>query len=122
MEQKKTVRAFNPVGIIRKSIVKILMFTVIFGFPFGYLLSKRSKPRYKAEAMLNITPNLPKILYTVESSQMIKSYEDYLRTQVHVISSYPIVNGAVKSLIQESIPWKKKMNLKIPPLRDSREN
>ncbi len=63
------------------------------------------KPKYSAEAVLNIEPHVPRILYKTDPSKYLHSYEDWLRTQTDIIASHPVLDRALKSFAEAGFHW-----------------
>jgi len=104
MQQKKP---FDPINYIR-SYIPITTVASLFAFlviAIFILTGNKFSPRYTADALLNINPYFSMILYKTEQADWIRSYEDWMRTQVNVIRSYPILDKAIKDYEAEGFVW-----------------
>lgn len=99
-------KPFNPIGAIIEYlhiVVTIMVIVVAVSVPYVIL---KKKPSYSAEGLMNINPYLPKVLYGAEESNFIHSFEDWMRTQVKVITSYPILEWAIKDYESQGFRWR----------------
>jgi len=106
-QQKDIRRPFRPLASLQEHLLIILAVTVL-GAGLSIVTGiKVGKPIYVAEAILNVNPTIPKILYRTEDTLMVRSYEDWMRTQVNVISSYPILEAALAAYQKEGFRWQR---------------
>ncbi len=99
-------KPFNPIGAIIEYlhiVVAITLIGTILTVPFVIL---KKKPKYGTEGIIMINPYMPKILYRVEDSNFIHSFEDWMRTQVKVITSYPVLEWAIKDYEAQGFKWR----------------
>jgi uncharacterized protein involved in exopolysaccharide biosynthesis/Mrp family chromosome partitioning ATPase len=105
MKQKKP---FDPISYIRRYL-PIIALVSLFAFLIIYIYiitGKQFSPRYSAEALLNINPYFSRILYKTEETEWIRSYEDWMRTQVNVLKSYPVLEKAIENHEAEGFLWR----------------
>jgi capsular polysaccharide biosynthesis protein len=98
-------KPFNPIGAIIEYlhiVVAITLIGTLLTVPYVIL---KKKPKYGTEGLIYINPYMPKILYRVEDSSFIHSFEDWMRTQVKVITSYPILEWAIKNYESQGFKW-----------------
>ena len=97
--QKNAIKKpFDPVSSIRKYSSLVIVISVLtFLISLAVILtSNQFKPRYSSETLINVNPYFSRILYKVEETDWIRSYENWMRTQVNVIKSYPVLEKAIK--------------------------
>ena len=98
-------KPFNPIGAIVEYLHIVIAVTLIGSLvSIPYVILKK-KPRYGTEGIMNINPNMPKILYRVEESSFIHSFEDWMRTQVKVMTSYPVMEWAILDYQSQGFQW-----------------
>jgi capsular polysaccharide biosynthesis protein/cellulose biosynthesis protein BcsQ len=98
-------KPFNPIGAVIEYlhiVATIMLICVLISVPYVYL---KKKPKFSAEGLLNINPYMPKILYRVEDTNYIHSFEDWMRTQVKVVTSYPVLEWAIKDYEAQGFTW-----------------
>ena len=98
-------KPFNPIGAIIEYlhiVVAITLIGTLLTVPYVIL---KKKPKYGTEGIIMINPYMPKILYRVEDSNFIHSFEDWMRTQVKVITSYPVLEWAIKDYEKQGLKW-----------------
>ena len=103
--RKTFSKPFNPVGAIIEYLHIVLAVTLvilIISVPYVVLTKK---PKYSSEGLLNINPYLPKVLYGVEDSNFIRSFEDWMRTQIKIVTSYPVLEAAIKAYEAQGFKW-----------------
>lgn len=99
-------KPFNPIGAIIEYLHIVVAITIIGSMlTVPYVLLKK-KPKYGTEGIIMINPYMPKILYRVEDSNFIHSFEDWMRTQVKVITSYPVLEWAIKDYERQGFKWR----------------
>ena len=99
-------KPFNPIGAIIEYlhiVVAITLIGTILTVPYVIL---KKKPGYGTEAIIMINPHVPKILYRVEDSGLINSFEDWMRTQAKVINSYSVLEWAIKDFEKQGFKWR----------------
>jgi len=99
-------KPFNPIGAIIEYLHIVVAITVIGTMlTVPYVILKK-KPKYGTEGVIMINPYMPKILYRVEDSNFIHSFEDWMRTQIKVITSYPILEWSIKDYEAQGFKWR----------------
>ncbi|MEM7181621.1 MAG: hypothetical protein AAF518_11955 [Spirochaetota bacterium] len=96
---------FQPIAAILNNYKKILLLALPLYLLSVALIFKLIKPSYAVEALLNIEPKLPRLLYQTDPSKYLHSYEDWLRTQVSIITSYPLIEKAIKDYETKGLKW-----------------
>jgi succinoglycan biosynthesis transport protein ExoP len=102
----KVKKPFNPVGAIVKSFRLILLITVVGSFLTIPVVALKTRPKYEAEAVIIVNPYFPKVLFKDDEGGSINSYEDWMRTQVMVIKSFPVMEQAILEYHQQGFIWK----------------
>jgi len=98
-------KPFNPIGAIIEYLHIVVAITIIGTLlTVPYVILKK-KPKFGTEGIIMINPYMPKILYRVEDSNFIHSFEDWMRTQVKVITSYPVLEWAIKDYEKQGFKW-----------------
>lgn len=106
--QKNAIKKpFDPVSSIRKYSSLVIVISVLtFLISLAVILtSNQFKPRYSSETLINVNPYFSRILYKVEETDWIRSYENWMRTQVNVIKSYPVLEKAIKDYESNGYVW-----------------
>lgn len=99
-------KPFNPIGAIIEYLHIVIIITIIGTMlTVPYVILKK-KPKYAAEGIIMINPYMPKILYRVEDSNFIHSFEDWMRTQIKVITSYPVLEWSIKDYEAQGFKWR----------------
>jgi succinoglycan biosynthesis transport protein ExoP len=80
----------------------IAIFLLVVGSGLVYL---KIKPTFSTEAQILIEPVIPKILYGKEESSVAPYYDDYARTQVNLIKSYPVLTEALDIYKSQGFSW-----------------
>lgn len=96
---------FQPIFAVRESLSQILILTLSLYILLGPISYKLVKPSFNAEALINVEPKLPRILYQTDPSKYLHSYEDWLRTQVSIITSYPLIEKAIEEYETLGFKW-----------------
>lgn len=106
-EKEKPRRPLTPIRSIRQRLPLILIISALIA-TLGILgVFKSIKPRYRAEALMNVLSTAPKILYKTEDTLRARSYEDWMRTQINIIKSYPILEGVIEKYQAEGFRWQR---------------
>lgn len=106
-QKKKFSKPFDAIGSLRQNIRVVPIITLIGSILAIIAGIKLPKPFYEVEALLLLEPYLPKILYSADKSAFLHSYEDWMRTQVKVITSYPILKESIELYHQQGYVWRK---------------
>lgn len=101
-------KPFDPLTYIIRYLPLIILVSTLFFLIASIFIftNKKFSPRYSAEALLNINPYFSRILYKTEESEWIRSYEDWMRTQVNVVKSYPVLEKAIQNFHDEGFVWR----------------
>lgn|GEM_PF-989889 len=107
-QEKKKVSA--PVDILgglynhRWLILVAVLLGIVTG---GLLASRKSKPMYTSEGTILFEAQLPQLLYPGERARMLDSFEGWMKTQINVIKSYPIIEKAISQYEAEGFRWQR---------------
>jgi len=102
---KIPAKPIDPVGSILNHLPVVLLISlVIFCAGFGGVLLK-VKPSYSAEAVMKIEPVIPKILYGKEEASIMPYYDDFVRTQINRVTSFPVLSRALEIYQEEGFNW-----------------
>ncbi len=63
-------------------------------------------PLYEARAQILIEPVLPKVLYNQDNTSIIPYYDDFVRTQINIIKSYPILTRSLAQFAEKGFDWR----------------
>lgn len=106
-QKKKFSKPFDAIGSLRQNI-RVVPIIALIGSILAIIAGiKLPKPFYEVEALLLLEPYLPKILYSADKTAFLHSYEDWMRTQVKVITSYPILKESIELYHQQGYIWRK---------------
>ena len=98
-------KPFNPIGAIIEYLHILIAITLIGTLITVPVVILKKKPKFGSEGMININPYLPKILYGTEDSNFIRSFEDWMRTQVRIITSYSVLEWAITDYESQGFKW-----------------
>ncbi|MEA1868484.1 MAG: AAA family ATPase [Thermodesulfobacteriota bacterium] len=98
-------KPFNPLLSLRQHIPLILIVILIGSVCSIVVGIIKAKKTYDVEAVLNIAPSIPKILYRTEETMMLRSYEDWMRTQVNILTSFPILQDTIIAYREAGYVW-----------------
>ena len=104
-QEKKSIIILNPLWSIRQRLSLVLLIGIIGSLFIAAFALVTMKPRYSAEGLINFNPYLPKILYKSEDSDYIHSFEDWVRTQVNIIKSLPVIERAIVECRGQGFSW-----------------
>ena len=99
-------RPMNPVASVLNHLpmVVILTFGILVVGAAGVMVS--IKPFYSAESILKIEPVIPTVLYGKEEASIMPYYDDFVRTQITQVKSYPVLARAIELCEQGGFSWK----------------
>jgi uncharacterized protein involved in exopolysaccharide biosynthesis len=63
------------------------------------------KPFYSADAVIKIEPVVPKVLYGKEEASIMPYYDDFVRTQINQVKSYPVLSRALEIYREKGFNW-----------------
>jgi Mrp family chromosome partitioning ATPase/uncharacterized protein involved in exopolysaccharide biosynthesis len=63
------------------------------------------KPFYSADAVIKIEPVVPKVLYGKEEASIMPYYDDFVRTQINQVKSYPVLSRALEIYQEKGFNW-----------------
>jgi Mrp family chromosome partitioning ATPase/capsular polysaccharide biosynthesis protein len=63
------------------------------------------KPFYSADAVIKIEPVVPKVLYGKEEASIMPYYDDFVRTQINQVKSYPVLSRALEIYRAKGFNW-----------------
>jgi capsular exopolysaccharide synthesis family protein len=102
---KIPAKPIDPVGSILNHLrqVLIISFGILVIGLLGVMLVV--KPFYSAEAVIKIEPVIPKVLYGKEEASIMPYYDDFVRTQINLVKSYPVLSRTVQIVQEKGLPW-----------------
>jgi polysaccharide biosynthesis transport protein len=106
-QPKKIARPFNPISSLREHLIFVLIVFIAGSAVAVVAGAKKSRMTYEAQAVLNVMPTVPKILYTTEDTLRLRSYEDWMRTQITILSSHDILEAAILSYQARGFRWQR---------------
>lgn len=84
------------------AVVTIIVVCLLLGSGAVFL---KVKPLFTARAVIKIEPELPKILYRQEDASIAPYYDDFMRTQINIVKSFPIISRAIKIYQEQDFNW-----------------
>ena len=102
---KIPAKPIDPVGSILNHLHQVIMITVgilavgLLGVVVGV------KPFYSADAVIKIEPVVPKVLYGKEEASIMPYYDDFVRTQINQVKSYPVLSRALEIYREKGFNW-----------------
>lgn len=101
-----TGKKINPVMSIKNHFPGVVLITIICAtLGLGLVYSKIS-PLYQAEAKVLIEPVVPKILDGLEQASITSYYDDFARTQINIMKSFPVLSKALKIYSEKGFSWR----------------
>ncbi len=99
-------KPIDPLGIILNHLPMVI-FIVIGCLTAGIGgVALKVKPSYQAEAIIKIEPVIPKILYGQEETSITPYYDDFVRTQINLVESFPILSIAIGMYEEQGLKWR----------------
>ena len=102
---KIPAKPIDPVGSILNHLNQVLMITcgiLVVGL-LGVVMVV--KPFYSADAVIKIEPVVPKVLYGKEEASIMPYYDDFVRTQINQVKSYPVLSRALEIYREKGFNW-----------------
>ena len=87
---------FDPIETLAGRSLLALKIGGLLAPVFFLLAITLVRPSYRTEALLNIEPYLPRILHQLDREKNLHSFEDWLRTQERVITSFPVLEESLR--------------------------
>jgi capsular exopolysaccharide synthesis family protein len=84
-------------------VVVIISFLILAVGLVGVIV--RVKPFYSTEAVIKIEPVVPKVLYGKEEASIMPYYDDFVRTQINQVKSYPVLARALEIYQEQGFVW-----------------
>ena len=106
-QNRKIRKPLNLLSSLRRHFVLALVVSAVVSAFAVFAAHKKATTTFTAEAVLNVEPSVPKILYRTEDTMMLRSYEDWMRTQVNIIESYPILKEAIEAHHRAGHAWRR---------------
>ncbi len=103
----KIRKPLNLLYSLRRHLVLALVISAVGSACAVFAAHIKTTTTFTAEAVLNVEPSVPKILHRTEDTMMLRSYEDWMRTQVNIIESYPILKEAIESHHNAGHVWRR---------------
>ena len=102
---KIPAKPIDPVGSILNHLSHVVV--ISFGILAVGLLAVifSVKPFYTAEAVIKIEPVVPKILYGKEEASIMPYYDDFVRTQINKVKSYPVLSRTLQIYRERGLRW-----------------
>jgi len=103
--EKIPAKPIDPVGSILNHLphVLIITFGILAVGLVGVVVSV--KPFYNAEAVIKIEPVIPKVLYGKEEASIMPYYDDFVRTQINQVKSFPVMSRALEIYQAKGHRW-----------------
>jgi len=102
---KIPAKPIDPLGSILNHLHQVLMITcgILVVGVLGVLVGV--KPFYSADAVIKIEPVVPKVLYGKEEASIMPYYDDFVRTQINQVKSYPVLSRALEIYREKGFNW-----------------
>jgi succinoglycan biosynthesis transport protein ExoP len=98
-------KQINPVMSIQNHLLGVMLIVLlcaVLGLTFVYF---KIAPLYKAEAKILIQPVTPKVLDGIEQSSITSYYDDFARTQINIMQSFPVLSRALDDYHEKGFEW-----------------
>ncbi|UCD91026.1 MAG: hypothetical protein JSW04_06260 [Desulfobacterales bacterium] len=104
-QRKIPSKPIDPIGSILNNLPMVLIiFASILIIGTGTVIIK-VKPFYSSEAILKIEPVVPKILYGKEEASIMPYYDDFVRTQINIAKSFPVLSSSIQIYQEKGHKW-----------------
>jgi len=102
---KILAKPIDPVGSILNHLPQVLI--ISFGILVVGLLGVMTgvKPFYSADAVIKIEPLIPKVLYGKEEASIMPYFDDFVRTQINLVKSYPVLSRTLQINREKGFTW-----------------
>jgi hypothetical protein len=102
---KIPAKPIDPVGSILNHLQQVIMITcgILVVGVLGVVMGV--KPFYSADAVIKIEPVVPKVLYGKEEASIMPYYDDFVRTQINQVKSYPVLARALEVYREKGFNW-----------------
>ncbi|MCH7582262.1 MAG: hypothetical protein IIC72_06460, partial [Acidobacteria bacterium] len=105
------VRGFPPkkiniVQCIQNHLSSILLISLCCAVMGATAVWFKVSPLYHAEAKIHFEPVVSKILYNLDKASIAPYYDDYVRTQINIIKSYPILAKSINNYENLEFKWR----------------
>lgn len=84
------------------AVVTIIVVCLLVGSGAVFL---KVKPFFSARAVIKIEPVIPKILYGREDTSITPYLDDFVRTQINIVKSFPVISRAIKIYQEQDFNW-----------------
>ena len=102
---KIPAKPIDPLGSILNHLHQVLMITCGILVVGGLGVVVGVKPFYSADAVIKIEPVVPKVLYGKEEASIMPYYDDFVRTQINQVKSYPVLSRALEIYREKGFNW-----------------
>jgi len=102
---KIPAKPIDPLGSILNHLHQVLMITCGILVIGGLGVVVGVKPFYSADAVIKIEPVVPKVLYGKEEASIMPYYDDFVRTQINQVKSYPVLSRALEIYREKGFNW-----------------
>ena len=102
---KIPAKPIDPLGSILNHLHQVLMIAcgILVVGVLGVVVGV--KPFYSADAVIKIEPVVPKVLYGKEEASIMPYYDDFVRTQINQVKSYPVLSRALEIYREKGFNW-----------------
>ena len=101
-----TPKPMDPLGSVLNhmtAVVVIIGICVMLGVCAVFV---KIKPYYGVDAIIQIEPVIPKMLYGKEEASILPYYDDFVRTQINIVKSFPVLSKAISDYQEIGFVWK----------------
>ena len=102
---KIPAKPIDPLGSILNHLHQVLMIACGILVIGGLGVVVGVKPFYSADAVIKIEPVVPKVLYGKEEASIMPYYDDFVRTQINQVKSYPVLSRALEIYQEKGFNW-----------------
>ena len=102
---KIPAKPIDPLGSILNHLPQVLIisFGILVVGLVGVMISV--KPFYSSGAVIKIEPVIPKVLYGKEEASIMPYYDDFVRTQINLVKSYPVLSRTLQIVREKGLTW-----------------
>jgi len=98
-------KPINPVGSLLNHLPAVALIVILVLLLGSGAVLVKVKPFFSTEAVIKIEPVAPKILYGKEDASIMPYYDDFVRTQINIVKSFPVISRVIKLSQEKDLKW-----------------
>jgi len=98
-------KPINPVGSLLNHLPAVALIVILVLLLGSGAVLVKVKPFFSTEAVIKIEPVAPKILYGKEEASIMPYYDDFVRTQINIVKSFPVISRVIKLSQEKDLKW-----------------